>query len=169
MIEIFNFISEIFGQLLFTLAGLIAVIIGISTYITEQKTIKMGVLIEATCIGSSIFKKKDSAPTIVPKFNFLFNERLYTIEGKTNSKVKIGQKTPIYINPDKPDKEYYMPKKDFLMKYFCIFIGCFFMYLGGLSILKHLGMYKDIYFLYLFIGLFVCTFILYLIGRIIDK
>ncbi len=175
MIEVFNTITDLFWELLMIFIGLIVVITGVSTFVREQRLIKTGTLVEATCIGSSMKKSIDSdTPYVkVPKFKFVLTnngrEKLYIIEGKINSRVEIGQKTPVYVNPKRPSKEYCMPKKDFLMKYLYIFIGSFFMCLGVLYVLQYINLFKDIYFLYLFIGLFIGTFLLCIIGKIIDN
>jgi len=52
------------------------------------------------------------------------------IKGKSNSICTMYETTPIYYNPTKPETEYYLPKKNFLVKFLFFFIGLFFLCLG---------------------------------------
>ncbi len=147
--------------------GGIGVIISIFSFLKEQKLKNLGKLVEATCTGSS---KETSAS--YPMFGFWYgdaeNKKYYKIVAKVNSSIKIGEKVSVYINPDKPDKEYYMPKKEFMGKYVTFFVGSFFVCLGLFYVFRHSENFKEIYFLYLMLSLFVGTLILYLIGKIKD-
>ena len=75
-----------------------------------------------------------STPIKLPVFTFSHKdengEKIYTVKGKSNSTCEIGEITPIYYNPENPEKEYYLPKKDFLMKYVIFLIGMFFFSFG---------------------------------------
>lgn len=67
----------------------------------------------------------------IPLFIFYdSSNKQINIQGKSNSICTMYETTPIYYNPTKPETEYYLPKKDFLVKFLFFFIGLFFLCLG---------------------------------------
>ncbi len=100
--------GDVFAGLFMAFMGGIGVIISISSFLKEQKLKNLG--------G---FWYGDAE-----------NKKYYKIVAKVNSSIKIGEKVSVYVNPEKPDKEYYMPKKEFMGKYVTFFVGSFFVCLG---------------------------------------
>jgi hypothetical protein len=45
--------------------------------------------------------------------------------------------TPVCYNPAKPETEYYLPNKDFMVKHLLFFVGLFFLSLGIYYLRKH--------------------------------
>lgn len=155
------------------LMGTIAIILSFFTHRNQSRLKRNGLLEEAKMIYFSTEKGSDDSPSLkIPVFTFSHKDengvKVYTVKGKSNSLCKIGELTPIYYNPENPEKEYYLPKKDFLVKYLMFFIGMFFFCLGVLYLIKNLNYPTDNYFLYLIIGLFSGTFLLFSIGKIAD-
>lgn len=153
------------------LMGAIAVIISFSTHKEQLRLKKNGLIGEAKMIYFSLEKGiSDSPPLKIPVFTFSHKDengvKIYSVKGKSNSSCEIGELTPIYYNPENPEKEYYLPQKDFLMKYVIFFVGMLFFCLGTIYLLKHLNYSTDKYFLYLVITLFLGTFVLFIIGKI---
>lgn len=160
-----------FWNIFMILMGSIAIIVSFSIYRDQSRLKRNGMLGEAKMIYFSTEKgTSDSPPLTIPVFTFSTEDengiKVYYIKGKSNSICEIGELTPIYYNPENPEKEYYLPKKDFLMKYVAFFIGMFFFCLGTIYLMKNLNYPTEDYFLYLFISLFSGTLLLYLIGKI---
>ena len=163
-----NFIIENFWNFLIMFMGGISILFSFLTYREQNKLKKHGLIEEAKFIGYSQEKGIGKSPSIkVPLFVFWYKsdieKKYYTVKGKTNSSCKSGETTPIYFNPENPEKEYYLPKKDFLMKYILLFLGTFFLCLGYLL---YLDDFNNIYFSYLILSLFIGTLLLYLIGKL---
>ncbi|MFY7936351.1 MAG: hypothetical protein ACOVOQ_03150 [Flavobacterium sp.] len=165
--------GDYFWDIFMILMGAIAVIISFSTHRKQLRLKKNGLVAEAKMIYFSIEKgMSDSPASKIPVFTFSHKDengiKIYSVKGKSNSSCEIGELTPIYYNPENPEEEYYLPKKDFLIKYVIFFVGMFFFCLGTIYLLEHLNYSTDKYFLYLVISLFSGTFLLFIIGKILD-
>lgn len=155
------------------LMGFTSILLGFITHNRQLRLKKNGLLSEAKMIYFSDEKSDANEPSVkIPVFTFSHEDenglKKYFVKGKTNSSCKIGEVTPIYYNPKNPEKEYYLPQKDFLMKYLMFFIGLFFFCLGVLYLLRSLNYSTEEYFLYLIISLFAGTFLLFAIGKAND-
>ncbi|MDA6068408.1 DUF3592 domain-containing protein [Flavobacterium sp. AC] len=162
-----------FWNIFMILMGTIAIIFSFLTHRIQSRLKRNGLLEEAKMIYFSTEKSTGDSPSLtIPVFTFSHKDqngiKTYTVKGKSNSLCKIGEVTPIYYNPENPEKEYFLPKKDFLVKYLMFFIGMFFVCLGVLYLMKNLNYPTENYFLYLIIGLFSGTFLLFSIGKIAD-
>ncbi|MBE8724066.1 DUF3592 domain-containing protein [Flavobacterium hungaricum] len=166
-----EFIGTYFWNAFLILISSIAIYISYSVHKEQSKLKKNGLLTEAKMIDISIENSGDDSPSVkVPVFTFShkneYGTKSYRVKGKTNSSAKIGEITPVYYNPKNPGEEYYLPKKDFLMKYLILIFGLFFFTLGILNLLKSLHYSTNDYFLYAIISFFSGLFLLFLIGRI---
>ncbi len=162
-----------FWNIFMILMGSISIVLSFLTHREQSKLKRNGLLAEAKLIEFFNEKSTDDSPAAkIPVFKFLHKDkdgtRAFIVKGKSNSLGEIGELTPIYYNPENPEKEYYLANKDFLMKYVMFFIGMFFFCLGILYMLKDLNYPTEDYFLYLIISLFLGTFLLYLIGLTSD-
>lgn len=160
-----------FWNIFMILMGAIAIIVSFSIHRNQSKLKRNGVIGEAKIIYFSTEKGISDSPSLkIPVFTFSAEDqngvKVYYVKGKSNSICEIGELTPIYYNPEDPEKEYYLPKKDFLMKYVAFFIGTFFFCLGSIYLMKNLNYPTDDYFLYLIISLFTGTLLLYTMGKI---
>lgn len=160
-----------FWNVFMILIGGIAIVISFFTYINQSRLTRNGQKGEAKMIYFSIEKgTDDSPPAKIPVFTFSHKDengvKKYFVKGKSNSSCDIGELTPIFYNPENPEKEYYLPKKDFLMKYVIFFIGMFFFCLGVIYLLRSLNYPTEKYFLYLFLSLFSGTLLLFIVGKI---
>lgn len=179
------------GSILFTIAGFVLILFYFITVFKEIKIKKNGINTVATVVALSIDKGFENESgrvnkIKVPVFKFEHvdkngNSKTFRVKGKSNSTAKIYETTSIYYNPNNPEKEYYLPKKDFLKKYVALLIGLLFL---AISVLMKFSFYetylndygiklkKDDFFLYMFISFFSLTALLFLIGqisRIIEK
>jgi len=166
-----EFMDVYFWNGFMILMGSISLYFSFTTHRDQARLKKKGLLTEAKMIEFSAEKAtSDSTSVTVPVFTFSHKDqngvKVFRVKGKTNSSAQIGEITPIYYNPENPEKEYYLPKKDFLMKYLMLFLGMFFCCLGLLYLLEDLNYQTGDSFLYLFIGLFAGTFVLFMAGRI---
>jgi hypothetical protein len=127
-------------DILLIIIGLVLLFIAFRTLLKEDKIIKNGIKTTATVIGfrlKSLYQKMKH----LSKYHFLYfmiaQNKQINIKGKSNSICTMYETTPIYYNPTKPETEYYLPKKDFLVKFLFFFIGLFFLCLGIYYLLTH--------------------------------
>ncbi|MCC9063801.1 DUF3592 domain-containing protein [Flavobacterium piscisymbiosum] len=135
-------------DILLVLIGLILMFMGIKVYIKQQRIIKTGIKTIATVIGFSNEKSlaENEAPVKIPLFIFYDTSRnQISVKGKSNSICTIHETTPIYYNPAKPETEYYLPKKDFLVKFLFFFVGLFFLSLGIYYLRTHNIVFDNFY------------------------
>lgn len=167
----FELMSDYFWNCLMILMGAIAIVISFFTHKNQMRIKRNGRMTEATIVSISIEKGIDDSPPLdIPVFRFTHKsengDKTYRVKGKSNASGKIGEVTPIYYLPENPEKEYYLPKKDFLVKYVMFFVGMFFFCLGTLYMMESLNYATENYFLYLILSLFAGTFLLFIIGQI---
>ncbi|MFD0992389.1 DUF3592 domain-containing protein [Tenacibaculum geojense] len=121
--------------------GVVFIILSLKTMIENILIKKNGILTNARVISYVTEIRKDTEPgnynEVKLKFPILTFEHLedgitknIRIKGKSNSKFKIGEITPIYYNPNNPEKKFYLPKKDFFVKYLFLLFGIMFLYFG---------------------------------------
>lgn len=125
--------------LLSVFIGLILIFLGFKTLIKEIKIKKTGIKTTAKVIGFSYEKSlgEDDAPIKIPVFIFYDNlNHQKSVKGKSNSICKMYDTTPIYYNPENPEKEYYLPEKDFMVKFLLFLFGMIFLCLGVYCIHK---------------------------------
>jgi len=175
---------ESIGSIIFSITGLILILIFFLTIIKNIRIKKLGILTTARVVTfvlkEGIKDEHGSTSKLnipVYKFDHINNNgssKTFRVEGKSNSVAKIGEETPIYYNPNNPEKEYYLPKKDFLIKYVFLVVGFVFFSIGVLMEFDfyktHFSSFginikdKKDFFLTVFIVLFSATLVLYLIG-----
>jgi len=120
-------------DILLIIIGLVLLFIAFRTLLKEDKIIKNGIKTTGTVIGFSTEKSLSENETSLKIPLFIFydsSNKQINIQGKSNSICTMYETTPIYYNPTKPETEYYLPKKDFLVKFLFFFIGLFFLCLG---------------------------------------
>lgn len=135
--EIINFIWKSPWEILLILIGLVLIFTGFKIFLKEQRLKKTGIKTIATVIAfsyeKSIEEDRPQPPVKIPVF--IFSDHLnnkFSVKGKSNSICEIYETTPIYYNPAKPETEYYLPNKDFMVKHLFFFFGlallCFGLY-----------------------------------------
>lgn len=124
---------------IFVIIGLILILGFLYILIRNGKIKRNGILTTAKVVSISLEKGSEneegfSGVIKVPvyRFNFYKNGNLqsHRIKGRSNSKVEIGDVTPVYYNPKNPSKDYYLPEKDFFVKYVFLVIGFGFFAIG---------------------------------------
>lgn len=131
--EIIRFIEDSPWSILLILIGLIFIFFGFKTLIKELKIKKTGIKTTAKVIGFDQEKstEENRTPAKIPVFIFYTESKnQITVKGKSGSRCEIYEITPIYYNPKNPEKEFYLPKKDHLVKYLFFCFGLVFICLG---------------------------------------
>lgn len=106
--------------------GLILIFVAFRTFKKELKIRKIGIKTTAQVIRFNYEESLEEykSPTKIPVF--IFHDKLnnqITVKGKSSSSCEMYETTPIYYNPAKPETEYYLPKKDFMVKFLFFFFG----------------------------------------------
>ncbi|UTN06410.1 DUF3592 domain-containing protein [Flavobacterium bizetiae] len=138
--EIISLIWESLWDLLLVVIGLTLMVVGIRVFIKQRRIQKNGIKTMATVIGFSNEKSlaEDEASLKIPLFIFYdSSNNQISIKGKSNSICTMYETTPVYYNPEKPETEYYLPNKDFMVKHLFFFVGLFFLSLGVYYLRKH--------------------------------
>ncbi|KAB1159746.1 DUF3592 domain-containing protein [Tenacibaculum aiptasiae] len=121
--------------------GVVFLILWLKTMIGNILIKKNGILTNARVVSYEREIRKDTEAgnygEVEVKFPILTFEYLdngitknIRIKGKSNSKFKIGEITPVYYDPNNPEGRFYLPKKDFLVKYLFLIFGIMFLYFG---------------------------------------
>lgn len=119
--------------------GFLAIILGVDTYKKEKKLLEIGIKTIAKVVGFSDEETSDGVKVTVPVFEFndSFNNKI-RVKGVSNSICKINETTIVYYDPKNPQTEFYIAKKDFLVKYLFFLVGLFFLILGFVSLYNHI-------------------------------
>lgn len=117
--------------------GSIAALVGYDTFKKENKLKKGGIKTTALVVDFSYEEMSDGPSAKIPVFEFYdnFNNK-FRVKGVSNSICKIGENTVIYYSPVNPEKEYYFPNKDFLVKYIFSCVGLFCLIAGFVCLYK---------------------------------
>lgn len=106
---------------------MILLFIGFKTLRKELKIKKTGIKTTAKFIAYSYETSVDFENTStvkVPIFEFYdLNNKMIVVKGKSCSICKTNEITTIYYNPEKPKTEYYLSKKDFMIKFLYFLFG----------------------------------------------
>ncbi|MCG7501379.1 DUF3592 domain-containing protein [Tenacibaculum sp. Mcav3-52] len=126
---------------LLIILGVVFLFLSLKTMIKNNKIKRNGILTNARVVSYITEKRKDSEPgnynEVILKFPILIFEQIVDgeiknirVKGKSNSKFKIGEVTPIYYDPNDPEENFYLPKKDFFVKYLFLIFGIIFLTFG---------------------------------------
>lgn len=137
--EILSFLSDSFWDLFLVIMGFLAMVLGIDTYKKEKKLQEIGFKAIAKVVDFSDEETSDGVKVTVPVFEFndSFNNKI-RVKGVSNSISKINETTVVYYDPKNPQTEFYIAKKDFLVKYLFFFVGLFFLILGFVYLYNHI-------------------------------
>ncbi|QGK75193.1 hypothetical protein [Flavobacterium sp. SLB02] len=138
--ETISLIWDSLWDLLLIGIGLSLMVMGIRVFIKQRRIQKIGIKTIAKVIVFSDEKslEEDQAPLKIPLFIFYdSSNNQISIKGKSNSICTMYETTPVCYNPAKPETEYYLPNKDFMVKHLLFFVGLFFLSLGIYYLRKH--------------------------------
>ncbi|PKB44169.1 uncharacterized protein DUF3592 [Cellulophaga sp. RHA19] len=139
---------------IFVIIGLFLILGFLYILIRNGKIKRNGILTTAKVVSISLEKGSEneegfSGVIKVPVYSFEYykngNLQSHRIKGRSNSKVEIGDVTPVYYNPKNPPKDYYLPKKDFFIKYVFLVIGFGFFAIG---ISKGFDFYSNYFYVF---------------------
>lgn len=129
----------IIASTIFLVIGLLLILGFLYILFRNGRIKRNGILTNAKVVSISFEKGSENEEGFsgiikVPVYSFEYfkNEKIKScrIKGRSNSKVKIGDITPVYYHPKNPSKDYFLPKKDFFVKYMYLLIGFIFFSIG---------------------------------------